>query len=128
MWPVLQEVEGKRVTYVCAHWRSFPPRVISLMQQGKTAEDLRNAKLIPEDEYQRYLVWKNNCGLLQMNLDKCLHCPLIRTASYDKRGLPVLVTLDGKLSVPAIDLPTLEVVPRHRKALKTLANRLPRTR
>ena len=127
MWPVLQDVEGKRVTYVCAHWRSFPPRVVALLQ-GKTAEDLRSAKLIHEDEYQRYLVWKNNCGLLQMEPNKCLHCPLIRTAGYDSRGLPVLTTLDGKLSVPAVDLPTLEVTPRHRRAMKTLANRLPRSR
>ena len=94
------------VIYACAHWRSFPPPFVTA---GLTVEEARVKGLVTENEYQRTLVWQRTCGLTDMVQDKCLTCPHVRIAGYDKRGLPVLTTLDGSLSVPAVDLPTLEL-------------------
>lgn len=94
------------VIYACAHWRSFPPPFVVA---GMTVEEARVKGFVTENEYQRMLVWQRTCGLTEMALDKCLSCPHVRTAGYDKRGLPVLTTLDGTLSVPAVDMPTIEL-------------------
>jgi hypothetical protein len=69
---------------------------------------LRKDGYIQEPEYQRMLVWKKMCGLLVMDEPKCLQCNQVRIAEV-KNGLPVLSKLDGSHSVPAVDLPTLEL-------------------
>ena len=93
------------VIYACAHWRSFP---VPFAATGVAPEELRRQGYIGEPEYQRMLVWKRICGLLDMNPDKCLKCEHVRVAEV-KAGLPVLTAMDGSHSVPAVDLPTLEL-------------------
>ena len=112
------EIAGKPEALVCAHWRSFPPKG-AVVESGANPEELRKKKLITEPEYQRLLVWQKVCGLLKMDPDKCLTCPHARTAGF-KRGLPVLVTLDGKLATPTLDLPSLESSARHRSFLASV--------
>ena len=99
---------GTATIYACAHWRSFPPKGAG---GPLTAEELRDQKIITPTDYQRFLVWQRSCGLTVMEQSKCQSCPLFRNAEV-KKGLPVLTTLDGKLSVPAVDLPTLELRPK----------------
>jgi len=94
-----------QIIYACAHWRSFPPPYAS---SGFAPEELRKNGYIGESDYQRMLVWKRVCGLQEMVPDKCLNCEHLRIAEI-KKGLPVLTTTDGSHSVPAVDLPTLEL-------------------
>lgn len=96
---------GKPTIYACAHWRSFPPPFTS---SGLSAEDLRMLGYIKDPEYQRMLVWRRICGMQEMDVGKCMQCEHIRIAEVHK-GLPVLTTMDGSHSVPAVDLPTLEL-------------------
>ncbi len=103
-----------QIVYACAHWRSFPPPYAS---SGLAPEVLRKDGHIGEHDYQRMLVWKRVCGLLDMVPDQCMKCDHLRIAEI-KKGLPVLTTIDGSHSVPAVDLPTLELnahrIPTHR--------------
>lgn len=94
-----------QIVYACAHWRSFPPPYAS---SGLAPEVLRKDGHIGEHDYQRMLVWKRVCGLLDMVPDQCMKCDHLRIAEI-KKGLPVLTTTDGSHSVPAVDLPTLEL-------------------
>jgi hypothetical protein len=116
MRSIRTEFKGKNVQLVCAHWRTFPPRAVF---HDKTPEELRALKIIDESEYQRGLVWKNVCGLVEMDPAICLKCPHARTAEFRKH-LPVLVTLDGSLATPTLDLPSLESSSRHRKFLERI--------
>ena len=97
-----------QIIFACAHWRSFPPPFASA---GMTPEELRLKGHIQEVDYQRMLVWKRVCGLTEMLPDKCMKCPHIRIAEI-KNHLPVLTTLDRTHSVPAVDLPTVEMYAR----------------
>jgi len=72
---------------------------------------------VDEAEYQRYQVWEKICGLITMDPEKCLKCPHARIAQFQKH-LPVLVSLDGKIVTPTVDLPSLESSSRHRKFLE----------
>jgi hypothetical protein len=101
----LPDPEGTPVIYACAHWRSFPPPFSSTLQ---SPEDLRKQGYLQESDYQRMLVWKRMCGLLVMDESKCMKCEHVRVAEI-RKGLPVLTTMDGSLSVPAVDLPTMEL-------------------
>ena len=109
------EIAEKPETLVCVHWRSFPPRG-AIVASGRTPEELRAQKVINEPEYQRVLVWQKVCGLTVMTPEKCLTCPHARTAEL-RRGLPTLVSLDKKIAVPSLDMPSLESSARHRKLL-----------
>jgi hypothetical protein len=114
MRPTQAELGGEPIMMVCSHWRVFPPVGAG---GGMTPEQLRARKIIKEADYGRFLVWIRICNLTQMNPEKCLKCPHVRKADYDK-GLPGLRTLDGTHFVPVIDLPTLEIRGRHRSHLK----------
>lgn len=92
--------------YACAHWRSFPP---PFSGSGMSPQELRTKGMLRENDYQRMLVWQKMCGLFEMETGQCMKCPHIRIAEFNKRGLPVLTTLDGTLSVPAVDMPTMEL-------------------
>lgn len=83
------------------------------MLLGIDPERLRDEKRIPDPEYQRIKVWQRVCGKFQMDVEGCTQCPLVRMATY-KNMLPVLMTMDGRLATPTIDLPTLESAPRYR--------------
>lgn len=108
MKPLVTTANDQPIIYACAHWRSFPPFGAS---GPLSPEELRAQGHIQESEYQRFLVWKRVCGLTKMDAEKCMKCPLIRIAET-KKGLPVLTTLDKTHSVPAVDLPTLELRPQ----------------
>lgn len=111
------ELNGKRVQLACAHWRNFPPVGVALQ---RPPEELRAEKKIDEAEYQRYKIWEKICGLIEMDPEKCLTCPHVRTAEF-KKHLPVLVTLDGSVATPTLDLPSLESSSRHRRFLEMIA-------
>jgi len=108
--------QGKEVDLGCAHWRSFPPRAVGL---GQSPEEMRAKKLIDEPEYQRFKVWQSACNLTQMEPTTCFQCPNVRIAGF-RKGLPVLVTLNGKLATPTLDLPSLETSSRLRKQLEDI--------
>ena len=103
-----------RVIYACEHWKNFPPPFSS---SGMTAIELRTLGHLDEPAYHRMMVWKRVCGMLTMDMSKCKTCDHIRVATI-KDGLPVLTTLDGSHSVPAVDLPTMELNATRMRALK----------
>lgn len=106
------ELDGTTVMLACAHWRSFPPRTAAL---GRSPETLRADKTLTESDYQRYKVWQSACGKMAMD-EACKTCPHARTAEV-RRRLPMLVSLDGKIATPTVDMPTLESSHRHREFL-----------
>jgi hypothetical protein len=108
--------QGKDVDLGCAHWRSFPPRALAVAPDH-SPEDMRAKKIIDEPEYQRFKVWQSVCNLTAIEPEKCLQCPHARIAGF-RKGLPVLVTLNGKLATPTLDLPSLETSSRLRKQLE----------
>lgn len=110
------ELDGEKVQLACAHWRSFPP---SSALGSKAAAELWQKQKISEAEFQRHQIWEKICGLLEMDPKKCLQCPHVRIAKFQKH-LPVLVTLDGKTATPTIDLPSLECSSRHRDFLDAI--------
>jgi hypothetical protein len=89
--------------FCCAHYKNpkWPPWVPFY---GQTAEQLRASKTISEADYQSYLIWHRVCGLLVMDMAKCRTCPHVRRVEYPNVGAPVMVTMDGKLRVPAVDV------------------------
>lgn len=111
------ELDDKKVQLACAHWRNFPPKGVGL---GHTPEELRATKRLDEAEYSRFKIWEKVCGLIEMDPAKCLQCPHVRTAEFRKH-LPCLVTLDGSVATPTLDLPSLESSSRHRKFLEMIS-------
>ncbi len=116
MRPMSADRQGKTITYACAHWRSFPP----LGAGSGTAEQVRSEGRLDESDYQRFKVWEKVCGQVSMAPDHCLSCPFVRTLEF-RAHLPVLVSLDGTLVTPTLDMTTLESSPRHRKFLESIA-------
>lgn len=112
MRPIKSEHNGNPVTLVCVHWKVFPPK----FAEATNVEELRAKKKLDEPGYQRLRTWNSICGLMAMEEGKCHKCPHARVAGMQK-GLPVLVTLDGKIAAPTIDIPTLENSSRHRDFL-----------
>lgn len=104
MKPIRSLIEGQEKILACAHWRNFPPVVAF---SDLPVEDLRSRKLIKETDYQRYQIWLKICSRLTMDLVTCLKCPHARTAEF-VNGIPMLITLDRKSSVPTVDLATME--------------------
>lgn len=99
--------EANPQTYICAHWRGFPPQ-----GAGQEAEALRTAKTITEEEYQRLLIWQRDCGLMEMDASKCLTCPHRRKVSWKTQG-PVLVDPSG-VETPVVDMATGEASAHNR--------------
>ena len=99
--------ERGRQTYICVHWRSFPPT-----GAGGDIEQLRAAKTITDDQYNRLLIWQRECGLLSMDLAKCLSCPHRRKVVWRTTG-PVLVDPEG-VETPVVDPAAGEATPRNR--------------
>lgn len=110
------QLNEKDVQLVCVHWKSFPPKGSTYKQ---TPEELKLQGKLDNSEYEHYKIWSKVCGLMEMNLEKCLTCPHVRTAEF-KSGLPCLVTLDGKLATPSLDATSLECSTRHRKFLESV--------
>lgn len=104
------EKEGTR--YACAHWKIWPP-VQSV--HGQTGDRLRAVGALNDADYQRYQVWERKCGLQAMDPAKCLTCPLVRTLEV-REHVPVLVDPDNN-AVPAVDIQSMSLVPRHRENL-----------
>jgi len=100
--------EGKaQATYICAHWRVFPPA-----GAGQDEEALRAAEIIDQGQYNRLRIWQRDCGLMAMAESKCLGCPHRRKVEWETRG-PVLVSPDGTRT-PVVDPAQAEASPRHR--------------
>jgi len=110
---------GESVRLVCLHWRVFPP--IAALRPKDIQEQRRDGD-VSEPEYQQYLVWKRICGLLHMNKRKCRNCPQVRYLKQ-KGHLWVLETPDGKMSVPIVDLPTLENLSSRAGGIRPQENR-----
>lgn len=100
------EGQGQQ-TYICAHWRSFPP-----LGAGQDAEVLRRDQEITDDEYNRLRIWQRDCGLMAMKESKCLSCPHRRKVVWKTQG-PVLVDPSGT-ETPVVDAATGEASPRNR--------------
>lgn len=66
-------INGKEETIHCRQANTFPPIHLHLVESGETPEDLRGGRLT-EAEYQRVKVWENNCGLHDMEAEKCRTC------------------------------------------------------
>jgi len=99
-----QDADGKELRLVCVHWRSFPPPTA---YDAENIEANRKAGLVSATDYQKHLVWARICGLTHMDRRKCRNCPHVRHL-VQVEHLWVLRTVDGKISVPVVDLPTLE--------------------
>ena len=95
------------VTYLCFHWKNFPP-----LGAGGDAEVLRANKTLNDDEYNRLRVWQRECGLMEMQQAKCLSCPHHRKVIWKTQG-PVLVDAHG-VETPVVDIATGEASPRNR--------------
>lgn len=104
---VEKETGGDPTTFICAHWRTFPPP-----GAGGDIEMLRHSRTITTEQYQRLQVWERECGLLEMAQTKCLTCPHVRRVKM-KHPVPVLVSPDGT-ETPLVDSATAESAPRHR--------------
>lgn len=98
---------GQSETYICAHWRVFPP-----MGAGQDAEHLRSTKTITEEQYNHLQVWQRDCGQLEMGAPKCLACPHRRRVAWRTQG-PALVDPKG-VEAPIVDSAAGEAAPRNR--------------
>ena len=103
---------GKEETYICAHWKVFPPPGFN-----GNAENLRANGDLDNAQYNRLQLWERDCGLIQMAEDKCLACPHHRKVVWKTRG-PHLRAPNG-LEVPVQDPAAGEASPcnRHMAAL-----------
>jgi len=95
-------------TYICVHWRNFPP----LGSADPDTEKLRAAGTITDDQYNRLLIWKRDCGLMEMAESKCLKCPHRRKVEWRTAG-PVLVDPQGVVA-PVVDIAAGEASPHNR--------------
>lgn len=99
--------EGQQ-TYICVHWRSFPPKGAEGDVQA-----LRRAQVITDDEYNRILIWERECGLFEMAPSKCSTCPHQRKVVWRTTG-PVLMDSKG-VETPVIDAAAGEATPHNRQ-------------
>ena len=96
-----------QTTYICAHWRAFPPA-----GAGQDKETLRSSEILDHAQYSRLGLWERDCGLMEMAESKCLTCPHRRRVEWETRG-PVLVSPDGTRT-PVVDPAAGEAAPRNR--------------
>jgi hypothetical protein len=94
-------------TYICIHWKTFPPP-----GAGGDAENLRANAAIDPGQYNRLQLWEQLCGLFRMEEGKCLTCPHHRKIIWKTRG-PYLLAPDGTES-PVVDSAQGEASPRNR--------------
>jgi len=100
------EGDGQQ-TYICVHWRTFPP-----LGAGGDAENLRANQAIDQAQYDRLRLWQRMCGLFDMTEEKCLTCPHRRLVVWKTRG-PYLRDPDG-VDAPVVDAAQGEASPRNR--------------
>jgi len=94
-------------TYICVHWRAFPPPGANF-----DAENLRSNGDLDTAQYERLRLWKKVCGLIEMQESKCLLCPHRRKVVWKTRG-PYLLAPDG-VETPVVDPAQGEASPRNR--------------
>jgi hypothetical protein len=100
--------EGEsQTTYICAHWKTFPPP-----GAGGDVESLRHSRAIDDAQYTRLKLWQRDCGQIAMSKDKCLGCPHRRQVVWKTRG-PYLLSPDGT-ETPVVDSAQGEASPRNR--------------
>jgi len=115
--------KGQEDSFACVHWNTFPPTAALIANHEEMSLDdyWRTGKL-DTTKYQSAKVWERMCGKFKMD-EGCIGCIHVRVLEI-REMLPCLVTLDGMVAVPQVDIPTLEVVYRpptitaHRKAKK----------
>lgn len=93
--------------YVCAHWRSFPP-----LGAGEDEETLRRNKAITDEQYSHLLIWKRDCGLMEMLAGKCMTCPHRRKIEWRGQG-PVVIDPKGVVTA-IVDMATGEASSHNR--------------
>ena len=115
--------ENKEDFFACLHWNAFPPTAAMIATyEDMTLDDYWRTGKLNQTKYQSAKVWEKICGKLKMD-SKCIECTHVRRLEILDM-LPCLVTLDRKVAVPQIDIPTLEVsqkppvITAHRKAKK----------
>jgi len=112
MSPMYIQRDGKKTSLICAHWKTFPTRAGVLgSQKGVTLGKLFSSGEINPLDFQRAQVWEKECGLLKMLEAKCLGCKHARTHEV-RTHVPVLVSLDGEIVTPTMDIPTMSALPR----------------
>ena len=99
--------DDNQTTYICAHWKTFPPA-----GAGGDVESLRRSGAIDTAQYTRLQLWKRDCSLLKMEEGKCLQCPHRRQVVWKTRG-PYLLSPDGT-ETPVVDSAQGEASPRNR--------------
>lgn len=95
------EINSKEEVVLCSHWKSFPP----ITPGVNTLEELESAwgkSEISVPDYQRAKIYFQICGLRKMDSEVCMGCPHMRLVKQ-RMGLPVMVSLDGKLTTPLVD-------------------------
>ena len=123
MRPIRLQYQGEDKIMACAHWRTFPP-VAAFYDTNP--EELRERKVLKDTDYQRFKIWERVCNKRTMDPEACLICPHVRFAEI-RRGLPVLVSPDGLIVTPTVDLPTMEVNSRQGTHVATgMTSRPPR--
>lgn len=98
--------DDKNQAYLCIHWKEFPP-VTAVLESRDPNFSVHGNKDIPISNQQKHSVWKSVCGLLKMEIQKCLTCPHIRKIETHPHHGTALVTLDGQLRTPFVDGTTL---------------------
>jgi hypothetical protein len=78
--PVQHQDPTGSVELHCLHETVWPPTHASLPD---SFEVQRANGEITETEYQRLLVWRNNCGIKAMNAAQCSICPHARVEGTD---------------------------------------------
>lgn len=99
---MLKPLTLKDTVYACIHWRGFPPP--SAYFEEPVEEMWKNGAL-DQGTYQRHQIWEKACGKKEME-EGCLNCPHVRRLEIRPHRTPMLVTLDGKISTPTVDIPT----------------------
>lgn len=66
----------KDIEILCRYESQWPPIHAKL---GSSFEEQRAAGDITETKYQQLKVWESMCGLLEMEAQKCVSCPLCET-------------------------------------------------
>ena len=105
MKPLRVGDDGEQTTYACIHWRNFPSLYAGLRKTG----------VVTAIDDQRLATWERECGLLRMAKEKCMGCVHVRRLDIQPHQVPKLVTLDGEVWTPAVDIPQVEAMGKYRR-------------
>ena len=98
---------NEQQTYICVHWRTFPPA-----GAGEDADHLRSVSTIDVAQYDRLRTWQRICGQRAMTEGVCLQCAHRRLVVWKMVG-PYLRAPNG-VETPVVDAASGEAAPRNR--------------